>query len=163
MVRFKEALVVAICLSAYASLASGQVRAGNDDAGDDPIRSAIQKAEQLRHAGEFPEAYRVLRSVRNGQTGRRGAALMSRLCPQKIWIVAKLPPSPGDNRDVNHRGMASRRSDDQRAVCVYGLRPECLPGSAPERQVPRKSGDERDCNRRRIRELSNEDAARSSG
>jgi tetratricopeptide (TPR) repeat protein len=75
MVGFKEALVVAIWLSAYAPMASGQVTAGNDDASDDPIRSAIQKAEQLRRAGQFPEAYRVLCFVRNGQTGRIGAAL----------------------------------------------------------------------------------------
>jgi hypothetical protein len=79
MVGFREALVlpVAIWLSAYASMASGQVTAGNDGYSDDPISSAIQEAEQLRHAGEFPEAYRVLYAVRNGQTGRTGAALMN--------------------------------------------------------------------------------------
>jgi len=79
MVGFREALVlsVAIWLSAHASMASGQVTAGNDGYSDDRTRSAIQKAEQLRHAGEFPEAYRVLCSVRNGQTGRAGAALMN--------------------------------------------------------------------------------------
>jgi len=78
-VGFREKLVlsVAIWLSAYASMASGQVTGGNDGYSDDPTRSAIQKAEQLRHAGEFPEAYRVLCSVRNGQTGRAGAALMN--------------------------------------------------------------------------------------
>src|SRR5580704_15881361 len=80
-------------------------------------------------------------------------------CPQKIRIVAKLPPSPDDNSDVNHREMPSRRSDDQRAVCVCGLRPERLPGSGPERQALTKSGDDSDCNKRRIRERSNEDAA----
>jgi len=58
-------------------MASGQVTAGYDGYSDDPIRLAIQKAEQLRHAGKFPEAYRVLCSVRNGQTGRTGAALMN--------------------------------------------------------------------------------------
>jgi tetratricopeptide (TPR) repeat protein len=78
MVGFREPLIlsVAIWLSC-ASMASGQVTPGNDGYSDDPIRSAIQKAEQLRHAGEFPEAYRVLCSVRNGQTGRTGAALMN--------------------------------------------------------------------------------------
>jgi tetratricopeptide (TPR) repeat protein len=70
MVGITEALVlsIAIWLSAYASMARGQY---------DPIRSAIQKAEQLQHAGEFTEAYRVLCSVRTGQTGRTGAALMN--------------------------------------------------------------------------------------
>jgi tetratricopeptide (TPR) repeat protein len=56
---------------------SGQMTAGNDGYSDGPISSAIRKAEQLRHAGEFPEAYRVLCSVRNGQTDRTGAALMN--------------------------------------------------------------------------------------
>jgi transcriptional regulator len=70
MVGITEALVLsmAIWLSAYASMARGQY---------DPIRSAIQKAEQLQHAGEFTEAYRVLCSVQTGQTGRTGAALMN--------------------------------------------------------------------------------------
>jgi tetratricopeptide (TPR) repeat protein len=81
MVRFRVVLIlpVAIWLSAYGSIANGQATAGNDGYSDDPIRSAIQKAEQLRHVGEFPEAYRVLCSVRNGQTGRTGAALMNYL------------------------------------------------------------------------------------
>jgi PadR family transcriptional regulator len=79
MVGFREALVLslAISLSACASMANGQVTAGNDGYSDDLARSAIQKAEQLRRAGELPEAYRVLSSVRNGQTGRTGAALMN--------------------------------------------------------------------------------------
>jgi len=77
MVGFREALVlpVAIWLSAYASMARGQATTGKDGYSDDPIRSVIREAEQLRHAGKFPEAYRVLHSVRNGQTGRTGAAL----------------------------------------------------------------------------------------
>src|SRR5436190_4781609 len=45
----------------------------------DPIGAAIQKAEQLRRRGEIREAYQVLYSARNGQTGRAGAALANLL------------------------------------------------------------------------------------
>ena len=78
MVGFKEALVffVAIWLSAYAT-ARGQETAGSDGHGEDATRFAIQKAEELQHAGEFAEAYRVLSSVPNGQSGSTGAALMN--------------------------------------------------------------------------------------
>jgi tetratricopeptide (TPR) repeat protein len=44
---------------------------------DDPIAKAIQNAEQLRRRGDSREAYRVLYSVPNGQSGRMGAALVN--------------------------------------------------------------------------------------
>lgn len=75
--RFRRHLSVAIWVSAYSSMASGQVMAGTDGSSGDPARAAMQTAEELRHAGEFPEAYRVLYAVRNCQTGRTGAALMN--------------------------------------------------------------------------------------
>jgi hypothetical protein len=55
MVGFRVVLVfsVAIWLSAYTSTSSGQVTAGNDGYSDDPISSAIQKAEQLRLAPDL--------------------------------------------------------------------------------------------------------------
>jgi tetratricopeptide (TPR) repeat protein len=77
----KAALVlsVAICLSAYAPMAIGQVTAANDGYSDDAVRLAIEKAEQLRHSGDFREAYRALCSVGNRQAGRTSAALMNSL------------------------------------------------------------------------------------
>jgi len=44
---------------------------------DEPIAKAIEKAEQLRRRGESREAYRVLYSVSNGQTGRMAVALVN--------------------------------------------------------------------------------------
>jgi len=78
-VRLREAsaLCVALWLSAYTSAARGQLMPGNVTPGDAPTRSAIQKAEQLRRAGELREAYRILYSLQSGQTGRTGAALMN--------------------------------------------------------------------------------------
>ncbi len=77
----KAALVLsmAICLPAYAPLAIGQVTAANDGYSDDTVPLTIQKAEQLRHAGEFREAYRALCSVGKRPEGRTGAALMNSL------------------------------------------------------------------------------------
>jgi tetratricopeptide (TPR) repeat protein len=72
-------LSVAICLSAYAPMASGQVTAANDGYSDNNVRLAIQKAEQLRRSGEFDEAYNVLCSVGNRPASRTGAALMNSL------------------------------------------------------------------------------------
>ena len=54
--------------------------ANSEPPGDvDPIGAAIQKAEQLRRRGEVRQAYQVLYSVRNGQTGKTGAALVNLL------------------------------------------------------------------------------------
>lgn len=72
-------LSVAICISTYAPMAIGQVTAANDGYSDDTVPLAIQKAEQLRHSGEFREAYRALCSVGNRPGGRTGAALMNSL------------------------------------------------------------------------------------
>ena len=72
-------LSVAICLSAYAPMATGQVTATNDGYSDNNVRLAIRKAEQLRRSGEYREAYRVLCSVGNRPAGRTRAALMNSL------------------------------------------------------------------------------------
>jgi tetratricopeptide (TPR) repeat protein len=79
--NLKAALIlsVAICLSAYAPMATGQVTGANDGCSDNNVRLAIRKAEQLRRSGEFREAYRVLCSVGNRPAGRTGAALMNSL------------------------------------------------------------------------------------
>jgi tetratricopeptide (TPR) repeat protein len=70
---------VAICLSACAPVATGQVTAANDGHSDAAVRLAIEKAEQLRHSGDFREAYRALCSAGNRQEGRTSAALMNSL------------------------------------------------------------------------------------
>jgi tetratricopeptide (TPR) repeat protein len=44
---------------------------------DDPVARTIERAEQLRRKGEPREAYRVLCSVPEGQSGRIGAALVN--------------------------------------------------------------------------------------
>jgi len=118
MVGFRETLVlsVAIWLPAYASTASRHVTAGNDGYSDDPISSAIRKAEQLRHAGEFPEAYRVLCSVRKGQTGRKGAALMDSI-GTALQNLGRLDEAEQHYR----RSLRSSKASSDRTIRIWCL------------------------------------------
>ena len=118
MVGFREALVlpVAIWLSAYASMARGQATTGKDGYSDDPIRSVIREAEQLRHAGEFPEAYRVLCSVRKGQTGRKGAALMDSI-GTALQNLGRLDEAEQHYR----RSLRSSKASSDRTIRIWCL------------------------------------------